>query len=469
MESKFLIGKWAEESAKQLGINVLVEVDTAFIGNRVDGYRKPDVLVTHKDSGKQIAFEIEYFNSTTPESLEARRATYKQNEVKDIWIFGHSSKHVKPPKAGGWIPEGSIEITGVPASIANSGEPILVINPTEGLIGTLVNDTPPLGENWYQNPEHYGLNFASPKLSSYGEIRFDLLSESILSPSLGILTNTAKEVQASRIDITSLVPKAKRKHEEKLARREVEKVKRVAYQALPKEDKDKKIDYAKKMQEEGKIAWQTHLLRLQYLQLSGKSKTPIVTRQHLDKSDYGVMAYHEHWHTEVFERFIRTQEVGYIFTVPQVYSYLESQGIKLHNNSTYRSRAIVAYLEKLESDGYLEIEYTPMGSIESARVRHNNLNVPPPSLVDPILEEDNNSSDTRDEYDNPIQNKIKAARKPRVRKIDETIPWTTFVEELIKNNKSMPLWTELRKGVPREIDTLELLEYRDAIYKQYWG
>lgn len=105
------------------------------------------------------------------------------------------------------------------------------------------------------------------------------------------------------------------------------------------------------LRDEEKVAWQTKPLRLLYIQLSGKSKTPLITRLAL-KSDYGVLAYPEHWHTELFERFIRTQEIGYIFTVPQVYSYLESQGIRLHDNSTYRSKAITAYLEKLNHGRY---------------------------------------------------------------------------------------------------------------------
>lgn len=423
LESKFLIGKWAEESAKQLGINVLVEVDTAFIGTREGGYRKPDVLVTHKETGKQIAFEIEYFNSTTPESLAARRATYKQNNVKDIWIFGHASKHIKPPKAGSWIPEGSIEITSVPAAIANSGGPILIINPIEGVVGTLIHGSTIRGEDWYQNPDHYGLNFASPTLSSHGEVRFNLLSDSILDPTFGILTNTTKEVKASRNNIASLAPEAKKKHEEKLARREQEKAKRVAYDALSKEEKDKKREYAERIKEEQKVAWQTHSLRLKYIQLSGKNNTPLVTREHLEKSDYGVMAYHEHWHTEVFERFLRTQEIGYVFTIPQVYAYLASQGIRLHSNSTYRDRAIVAYVEKLEAEGYLEIEYTPMGLVESMKVRHNSVST----------------------------------------------PWKIFVEEMIKKDKHVPTLGGLCREVPDGTSIEEVTAYRDAMFEKYWG
>ena len=346
-QSKLILGNWAEKSAAEQGIDVRVHVDDTFVGDNDQGIRKPDVLIEFVATGKRLALEVEYFNSTTVGSLSERRSDYQNVAITDIWLFGHTSRHVKLKTANELIPPGSVKISSVMACVGESGNPILIINPVEGLVGTLVQYTPPPHWRWWESTYAYGLNFAIKRLQGdSAEIYLNSLYDCRLDPGLGIVTPAMELVWQSRIEIEMLAKEAEAARFKD--RRDQEKALEVEIQS--RREMQRRIESFKEKQLK---AWEEHSLRRSLIAYYGEIPL-VISQKHFH--DDGLYAHHEHWHALLFQQFIAGKSVGYQFTVPGVYGYLNSVGIGFGKNGEWRAGAIIDYLQFLHDQGYVRVD-----------------------------------------------------------------------------------------------------------------
>ena len=346
-QSKLILGAWAEASALEQGLRVRVQIDCAFVGVEVQKTRKPDVLIEFLETGEQLAFEVEYFNSTDVSSLNKRRSNYQDLGIKDIWLFGHASRHVKLKQSTSLFPSSSVKLDSVLARIGELRDPILVINPVEGLVGTLVQDTPTPHWRWWESTSSYGLNFATKReTGDCADVYLDSLDACRLDAQFGIVSPAMEKVWQSRSEIEILAKEAEaaflkdRRDQDRALDLEIQS--RIAIQ--------RKIETFKT--EQLKI-WEEHPLRKSLIAFYGE--IPAAIREKLFHDD-GIYAHHEHWHALLFQQFIAGKLVGHQFTVPNVYGYLNSLGIRFGKNGKWRAGAIIDYLRYLHNQGYVKLD-----------------------------------------------------------------------------------------------------------------
>ena len=348
-QSKWILGEWARSSARVQGIEVEVKIDDAFVGEAGQRKRKPDVLIHFQEDQRRMAIEVEYFNSTNGTTLGERRSDYSTASIKDIWIFGHASRHICMPRSNASLPDGLMKISSIPAAIAAAGQPILVINPLDRVVGTLVRWVPPTAYEWWKNPQNFGLTFAtSRRAGDTAEIYLDPLDDCRLDAIFGILTPTIEKVLKSREEIKVLAVDA----EQISFRSKAEVLTQEERKAREEEQREAKLLAQKE-------TWESHPLHTELI-FRNQGIRKVISKKFL--TDRGVHAHHEHWHALLFEQFIATRSMGPTFTIPDIYRCLEALSIEFHENPDIRSSAITNYLVYLGENGYVKFEGTTMRS-----------------------------------------------------------------------------------------------------------
>lgn len=90
-----------------------------------DGRRRADVMLTSR-TGRQAAFEIQYAG-LSPAEWQARHASYVEQGILDVWIWGHTHPHLRPERAD----TDSVAISPV-LQAAAAAAPLAWINPELG-------------------------------------------------------------------------------------------------------------------------------------------------------------------------------------------------------------------------------------------------------------------------------------------------------------------------------------------------
>lgn len=94
------------------------------------GERRADVLITGP-TGKQIAFEVQY-SPLTADHWRERHDSYRNREITDVWLFGHTEKQLKLSVLG--LLHASPTLT----AVAATGSPVFFINPSTEQVAVAV-------------------------------------------------------------------------------------------------------------------------------------------------------------------------------------------------------------------------------------------------------------------------------------------------------------------------------------------
>ena len=122
--AKHLIARWLRPLLPA-GASCVVDHDEVETGQR------PDVLVTF-DSGMQIAYEVQFAGLTPSEWLRRHRG-YRDNGVRDVWLFG-GSRYLQTPRVQ-LAAEGELRLTPVLSEVLKEQHPLLLISPFDELVG----------------------------------------------------------------------------------------------------------------------------------------------------------------------------------------------------------------------------------------------------------------------------------------------------------------------------------------------
>ena len=100
-----------------------------------EGERRADVLLTGPGNHR-IAFEVQY-SPISPDSWRRRHESYRRQGIVDVWLFGHTSRHLRKS------PDGILRVNPTHEEVVRSGQALMFLNPDQGLVGTAVGISHP--------------------------------------------------------------------------------------------------------------------------------------------------------------------------------------------------------------------------------------------------------------------------------------------------------------------------------------
>ncbi|RXZ72786.1 competence protein CoiA family protein [Agromyces albus] len=122
LQAQLLIARWLRLKYPE----AVVELEET----TEDGRRRADVMFTSQ-SGRKAAFEVQY-SPITVDAWNERHQHYKALDIVDIWLWGHTSPHLRPESGS----ELGVLLNAVQEASTLDGAPVLWINPELGQIGT---------------------------------------------------------------------------------------------------------------------------------------------------------------------------------------------------------------------------------------------------------------------------------------------------------------------------------------------
>lgn len=94
------------------------------------GERRADVLLTGP-TGKKMAFEVQY-SPLTPDAWQRRHDSYRDQQIVDVWLFGHTGKQLK------FNADGLVKLNPTHEAVLDSGSAVFFLNPELELLGVSV-------------------------------------------------------------------------------------------------------------------------------------------------------------------------------------------------------------------------------------------------------------------------------------------------------------------------------------------
>jgi hypothetical protein len=102
------------------------------IEGRVENGQVADVLV-RSPTGKRYAFEVQY-SPLTIEDWQARHEGYRECDITDVWLFGHTPPHLRPAPGAS---TGFVALTPLIVEFFRRRLPVMFLNPDEeGVVAT---------------------------------------------------------------------------------------------------------------------------------------------------------------------------------------------------------------------------------------------------------------------------------------------------------------------------------------------
>jgi hypothetical protein len=195
IQAKWMIEEWARAQAP----DAVVASEQAF------GGRRSDVGVVWPD-GAAVAFEVEYKNTAAGPWIEKRR-DYEEQGVYGSWLLGHTSTHV--------VRVGELfRLNDVATALAERGLPVLLVNPFDRTIATVVvnGQDPAETERWYAEDV---IDSVGRRLAGVGDRLGSLVVEHLdacaLDPKRGLVTPTMLAVEAERAELEAEALEARQK------------------------------------------------------------------------------------------------------------------------------------------------------------------------------------------------------------------------------------------------------------------
>lgn len=314
---KRLLGQWLADRYPEATVTVDEEA--------LDNGQRPDVLVRFPD-GRDYALELQYSQLTIAD-WEQRHSGYREQRVRDIWIFGHLPPQLRHSK---YSHEASapapVVFTPLAQRMHEDGLPVRFFSPDERQIGTA------LVERY-----HDALHFDAVALS------FDSLGECELREE-GLWTPTDALEVAAREHRIALERDAERRIAE--TRRVQEREAAAEAQRLNNERLWRQRLRTKQAATERLAQWEA--IRPSVMAQLGVDELPPVITTEL-RADWGTIWHPALWHARLFARYIEGR-VGEEFT------YLAAVRRFLKRQQYGREQAKIAlraYLFELRRQGYV--------------------------------------------------------------------------------------------------------------------
>ena len=134
-QGKAAIVDWARSHLAHEGVTVKMEASTS------DRKRVADVMVTWPDAS-QVAIEVQYA-ALSGEEWRARHDSYRRSGITDVWLFGHTGKHLRnAPSTVPVTDEARVRLGYLHHAVARADLPLLWLNPVLGRVGTVGVDVP---------------------------------------------------------------------------------------------------------------------------------------------------------------------------------------------------------------------------------------------------------------------------------------------------------------------------------------
>jgi hypothetical protein len=125
MQAKIALAEWLR--AQYSASTVREEESTDRRRSRV-----ADVMIT-ATNGKRVAFEIQYA-SLTPADWTVRHQSYVEQDIQDVWLFGHYGAQMRPNDS--YNNDENVKLNPTHRALVDAGLPLLWFNPIIGEIAT---------------------------------------------------------------------------------------------------------------------------------------------------------------------------------------------------------------------------------------------------------------------------------------------------------------------------------------------
>jgi len=325
------------------------------------GARIADVMITSCSPPGRLAVEIQYSKLSFEEWRE-RHESYRGEDIHDVWLFGHASRHLRLADDSDYL------VLGDPVRrMLAMGLPAFWINPIEGTVATARIDASKHRCTCGQSHAKPGEFWLQPSgIDHHIEVGIDPLDECRLRRG-EFVTPTLLEIQADthrwqeRRDIEHqeadrLAEERRRVWAEKQRRRQIQ---QAALQRREQHRRQAVVLQAQKELAELRKWWADHRqaldqkwadsdLRAEVDQFPARARKVLAAE--LD-SDLAVRATPEHWHTILYREHVWMRETGYRFTYKQCVRTLREAGVALHPNSSRVANAVQQFTAALEQVG----------------------------------------------------------------------------------------------------------------------
>jgi hypothetical protein len=316
--------------------------------------RIADVMVTFP-GGDRVALEVQYAGLSVLD-WQSRRADYARAGIRDVWLFGHTPPHLRQPRRRGGQSgtQGQVLLGELHRALASAGSPVLWLNPVELAIGTaIIPPTRRIGEEeWNRWWEPQQQPFARSRLPLIGDreasLWVDSLVECALTPG-GLISPAMRQVHEETARPSA---RAAAHAADLAAAKEQERAAAVRRAQAEHAAKQGRKEYAKQAQERDLQVWMKHPLRARIIAARGRIPDFLAERLPFD---WGVRAYHEHWHCVLFDDLV-VGHVGDVWPVRRVYAALDRCGFELHPDGAMHARAARGWLFQLRKHGFVHFE-----------------------------------------------------------------------------------------------------------------
>jgi Competence protein CoiA-like family len=381
-QAKALLVRWI----RQVTLDVVACVE----GPTPSGARRADVMLQWPD-GHRVAIEIQY-SPLSVQSWRERHASYQQQGIVDVWLFGHLPPHLRPvpPPAHGVAhePQEQVELSSLLRAVVDAGLPVLWLNPSLEMVGTTWIDTRPreyplAGPDQWQDlrlpvrPRPH-MRSSIVTFESHRLDRCILIREGIVPPRNAELTENERRLQAIEADRHA-------RHLEATAAAEQQEQRRRAVEHDQAEKRQERARQEKKAEQQRREAaertqreaaarreyqarWRSHLpqWREEWLCnpfrvdiVRGYGRVPAIIRQWAEPTE-GVWSDPEYWHAVLHEHLLARHPPGTVLAMPEVYDVLVRHHIRVdqnHPNLVYRT--LMSYIAKLEAAGHVRRSRNP--------------------------------------------------------------------------------------------------------------
>lgn len=341
LQAKAMLAFWA---ARQDPRCVVVEEQATTKDPATSRSRRADVMVTWPQ-GRRVAFEVEY----KPYPVEAWALkqgdydTHPDGPIGCVWLLGHT-KFTRVQSGAYGTGTDLVRISLLGQRILATGRPLLVVNPSLRLVGTVVSAyTDTIGPRRVDASD------------SDGRIQLDPLDACRLDPIRGMVTPTMDEVDRAEVDRHS------RRKADAIKRRDDALRKRTAL-----ETRDALVA---SLQE----AWETSEIRNRLLTRWGTVHDLIA--KDLGFSE-GVWAHPAHWHAAIYEELLHDKPAGTRFTFNDITRALDRHSINTRTDRRRMFAAVMGFLERLAKAQVVTIHRSNDGRVTHFAATGHNIEDP---------------------------------------------------------------------------------------------
>lgn len=337
-QSKALIASWVKRDWPDVRVDVELATETRD--------RIADVMLTWVD-GARVAVEIQYSAITVDDWIE-RHLSYRAQGIVDVWLFGHTGKHMRTSNMG------QVSLAPVHEAVVTAGLPLFWINPITAQIGIVSRDRRAItlpGYGWERQTYDDGWDVRSlpvPIGRGKGDLHVVGLDQCQPTPD-GIrvpawVQLAANAVQLDKVDAARAVINAgitQRAAQEERDQRERSK--------RNVETKLRRRAVAQQRHAGQEAEWLAHPMRASVLAANGGQ---IPSFLDVEPAVKGVYAHHQHWQSWLYGIHIRGK-MGSSFSMADLYETLNQAGIQLSPSSAKRSRAVLDWIDYLELNAHV--------------------------------------------------------------------------------------------------------------------